>query len=150
MSGHKNLPKLAQIAWAADEGALTWILLEKLQKKENFVVLFRKQDPKEDRHVKLELGNLCSKIPLCVVVIQIQIIVPRLNAASFRHFWQVPFSWPVVVRSQPGALHGIHVHQYLMHIPHSILVLQHQYSATFFVRGLEGKISVVIIFTKTL
>ncbi|KAJ6538736.1 hypothetical protein B0H10DRAFT_2441828 [Mycena sp. CBHHK59/15] len=48
MSGHKNLPKLAQIAWAADEGALTWILLEKLQKKENFVVLFRKQDPKEN------------------------------------------------------------------------------------------------------
>ncbi|KAJ6600236.1 hypothetical protein B0H10DRAFT_2441135 [Mycena sp. CBHHK59/15] len=37
MSGRKNLPKLAQIAWAADEGALTWILLEKLQKKENFV-----------------------------------------------------------------------------------------------------------------
>ncbi|KAJ6558913.1 hypothetical protein B0H10DRAFT_2201331 [Mycena sp. CBHHK59/15] len=46
MSGHKNLPKLAQIA--SDEGALTWILLEKLQKKENFVVLFRKQDPKEN------------------------------------------------------------------------------------------------------
>ncbi|KAJ6555530.1 hypothetical protein B0H10DRAFT_1690033, partial [Mycena sp. CBHHK59/15] len=41
-------PKLAQIAWAADEGALTWILLEKLQKKENFVVLFGKQDPKEN------------------------------------------------------------------------------------------------------
>ncbi|KAJ6570403.1 hypothetical protein B0H10DRAFT_1027376 [Mycena sp. CBHHK59/15] len=48
MSGCKNLPKLAQIAWATDEGALTWILLEKLQKKENFVVLFGKQDPKEN------------------------------------------------------------------------------------------------------
>ncbi|KAJ6600082.1 hypothetical protein B0H10DRAFT_2231118 [Mycena sp. CBHHK59/15] len=48
MSGCKNLPKLAQITWATDEGALTWILLEKLQKKENFVVLFGKQDPKEN------------------------------------------------------------------------------------------------------
>ncbi|KAJ6542402.1 hypothetical protein B0H10DRAFT_2201486 [Mycena sp. CBHHK59/15] len=100
MSGHKNLPKLAQIA--SDEGALTWILLEKLQKRrislfssENrtprrippvtvrlqsmSVQVSRRLDSLQDRHVKLELGNLCSKIPLCVVVIQIQIIVVRRN-----------------------------------------------------------------------
>ncbi|KAJ6617834.1 hypothetical protein B0H10DRAFT_2434248 [Mycena sp. CBHHK59/15] len=38
-------PKLATLPWSADNGALTWTLLEHLQKKENFVVLFGKQDP---------------------------------------------------------------------------------------------------------
>ncbi|KAJ6557073.1 hypothetical protein DFH09DRAFT_1084424 [Mycena vulgaris] len=39
--------KLPPLPWAANGGALTWTLLTCLQEKENFSVLFGKQDPKD-------------------------------------------------------------------------------------------------------
>ncbi|KAJ6447637.1 hypothetical protein DFH09DRAFT_1386296, partial [Mycena vulgaris] len=39
---------LPPLPWAANGGALTWTLLACLQEKENFSVLFGKQDPKEN------------------------------------------------------------------------------------------------------
>ena len=35
------------ISWDADQQALTWALLNELEKQENFKVLFGKRDPKE-------------------------------------------------------------------------------------------------------
>ncbi|KAJ7037114.1 hypothetical protein C8F04DRAFT_953193, partial [Mycena alexandri] len=39
---------LPAIQWASNDGLLIWRLLDLIQKKENFVVLFGKQDPKEN------------------------------------------------------------------------------------------------------
>jgi hypothetical protein len=39
-------PSIPTIAWDADQQELTWALLNELEKKDNFKVLFGKKDPK--------------------------------------------------------------------------------------------------------
>jgi len=47
MAKSNSKPSIAPIAWDADQQALTWALLNELEKYENFKVLFGKKDPKE-------------------------------------------------------------------------------------------------------
>ena len=42
-------PSIPPIGWDANQQALTWALLNELEKKENFKVLFGKKDLKEVR-----------------------------------------------------------------------------------------------------
>jgi hypothetical protein len=44
-SGTKS--SIPPISWDANQHALTWALLNELEKQENFKVLFGKKDPKE-------------------------------------------------------------------------------------------------------
>ncbi|KAJ7621941.1 hypothetical protein DFH06DRAFT_1340940 [Mycena polygramma] len=44
----KDKSSLPPIHWAANDGYLTFELLGHVQEKENFIILFGKQDPKEN------------------------------------------------------------------------------------------------------
>ncbi|KAJ6484563.1 hypothetical protein DFH09DRAFT_1339995 [Mycena vulgaris] len=66
MAPNKNkLPKLPGIAWSANDAALTWTLLEKLQKPSAL----------QDSHVKPELCSLCEEIRICIIVLFIVVVV---------------------------------------------------------------------------
>ncbi|KAJ7821243.1 hypothetical protein B0H13DRAFT_2377463 [Mycena leptocephala] len=59
----KETSSLPPITWTANEGSLTWQLIEELQKPMDFVVLFGKQDPKQNTSSDHKITYLTNWIP---------------------------------------------------------------------------------------